>query len=119
MLEMLSSFKQLKGLGWESLITKKNTDYRVLENKYNKKIFLLNSVYTFIVNFAPPLAILLTFVIDLAVSGQSKFSTTQVYSIITYIALIQAPLNNLPSTIVLGIQTIASCRRINHFFNAE
>jgi ABC-type bacteriocin/lantibiotic exporter with double-glycine peptidase domain len=72
-LEMLSSLKQIKSLGWEELISLKNREYRRIENRYNFKSFIYNSLYTFIVNFAPPLSIFLIFVIDIAISGQSKF----------------------------------------------
>lgn len=38
---------------------------------------------------------------------------------ITYIGLIQSPLNSLPSTIILGIEAIACCRRVEHLLRAE
>lgn len=69
-LEMFSSLKQLKSLGWEELVTLKNTQYRKIENRYNLKCYLYNSFYSFIVNFAPPLSVLLIFAIDIAISGQ-------------------------------------------------
>lgn len=90
-----------------------------MENKYNLRVFLLNSIYTFVVNFAPPLAILLIFVIDLAVEGHSKFATINVFTIITFIGLISTPLNTLPSTIRLLFEAVETCHRIDELLQAE
>lgn len=105
-LEMLSSYKQLKSLGWERLLSVKNRQFRQLENKYNLRAYLFNSLYSFLVSFVPPLTILLIFVIGLAVGGYSKFTTVDVFTIITFIGLISSPLNSLPSTVNLLFQAI-------------
>lgn len=118
-LEMLSSYKQLKSLGWEGLLSKKNKELRQRENYYNLRAYILNSIYSFLVGFMPALAILLIFVIDIAVEGHSKFATLDVFTIISYIGLISSPLNSLPSTITLLLQTIETCHRIDHFLGAE
>lgn len=118
-LEMLSSYKQLKSLGWEELLSIKNRQFRQLENKYNLKAYLFNSIYTFLVSFVPPLSILLIFVIDLAVEGHSKFATVNVFTIISFVGLISSPLNNLPSTVALLFEAIEACHRIDHLLQAE
>ena len=53
-IEMFSNLKQIKSMGWEDLLTKRNAELRKPENAYNKRIFIYNSIYNFLVSFAPP-----------------------------------------------------------------
>ena len=87
-IEAFSGLKQLKSLGWEELLTLRNQEMRKPENYYNKKCFLYNSIYNFIVGFVPPLIIFLILVIDLARSPTDSLSTTYIYTLISYIGLI-------------------------------
>lgn len=118
-IEMFSCLKQIKSLGWEEIISERNKKLRANENKYNRKIFLYQSIYGFIVSFAPALTIFLVLAIDLGVKGTSAFQQTHVFVMISYISLIYGPLNNLPSAIVASLQTHASARRMDKLLEME
>lgn len=118
-IEMFSCLKQIKSLGWEEIITTRNQKLRANENRYNRKIFLYQSLYGFVVSFAPALTIFLVLAIDLAVKGTSQFEATHVFILISYISLIYGPLNNLPSAIVASLQTHTSARRMDKLFEME
>lgn len=115
-IEMLSGYQQLKSLGWEEFVNQKNKEIRKKENKYNRRIFFLNSLYIFIVMFAPPLIVFLVLMVALAGDGKSDFLTKHVYTIIAYVGLIYGPLAQLPAAIVAGMQCIASCKRIDQLY---
>lgn len=110
---MFSNLKQIKSLAWEELISKKNEEMRKPENLYNRKLFIYNGIYNFVVSFAPALTIFLILVIDLAVRKSASFTPTYVYTLISYIALIYGPLNSLPSTIIAAFQTATCSKRMN------
>jgi ABC-type multidrug transport system fused ATPase/permease subunit len=118
-IEAFSGLKQLKSLGWEELLTLRNQEMRKPENYYNKKCFLYNSIYNFIVGFVPPLIIFLILVIDLARSPTGSLSTTYIYTLISYIGLIYGPINSLPSTIVTAFQTATCGRRMDKLLAIE
>lgn len=113
-LEAMLQLKQIKSLGWEDLIASKNREFRQPENKNNKKAYFLVSIYNFIVNFSPPLVLLVIFLLNLSIPTNS-FKTTHVYTVITYTYLIVGPLGSLPTSISYFLQALASCRRIAHF----
>jgi len=113
-LEVMAQLKQVKGMGWEDLIAMKNRELRQPENIYNKKAYTLVSLYNFVVNFSPPLVLLIIFLFNLIFSTQSSFET-EIYTIVTYINLITGPLGSLPQSIIYGVHAIASSRRIDHF----
>lgn len=118
-IEFFSNLKQIKSLGWEDLIAKQNKEMRKSENYYNQRIFLYNSIYNFIVSFAPTLTIFLILVIHLAANRHSPFTTTYIYTLISYIGLIYGPINSLPSTIISAIQTSECCKRMDKLIAIE
>ncbi len=118
-LEIMTQLKQLKGMGWEDLIAIKNREYRKPENIYIKKAYILVSLYNFVVNFSPPLVLLIIFLIDIITNSKTSFETTQIYTIVTYINLITSPLASLPQSIIYCVQAIASSRRIEHLLLSE
>jgi ABC-type multidrug transport system fused ATPase/permease subunit len=73
----------------------------------------------FLVQFIPPLIVFLILAISLAADNKSDFMTTHVYTIISYIGLIYAPLAQLPTAIVATIQATFSCRRIDNLLKTE
>lgn len=118
-IEAFSGLKQLKSMGWEGLLTRHNREMRKSENFYNKQCFLFNSLYNFIVGYAPPLIMFSILVIDLAQSDTSELNTTYIYTLISYIGLIYGSINSLPSTIVAAIQTVACGRRVDALLAIE
>jgi hypothetical protein len=83
------------------LLFAKQTEIRKRENKASRIGFVLQSIYTFFVNFTPEFTIFIIFVSDLAISGtDSSFDTKTVYTLISYISLITGPLKNLPTEII-------------------
>lgn len=92
-IELLEGIKQLKCLGWEELMRMRNQELRAYENPINCKIYLLNSLYTFVVGFVPTLIMFLVLVTN------KHMSDKQIYTMITYIGLIYGSINSLPPAV--------------------
>jgi hypothetical protein len=73
----------------------------------------------FLVQFIPPLIVFLVLAVSLAADDKNDFMTTHVYTIISNIGLIYAPLSQLPAAINATIQAIFSCRRIDSILKID
>jgi ABC-type multidrug transport system fused ATPase/permease subunit len=119
-LEFLQNFTSCKALGFEQMLFVKQTEIRKRENYYSRKGFIVQSIYTFLVNFTPEFTIFIIFVFDLAISGtDSSFDTKTVYTLISYIGLITGPLKNLPSAIINCVVGYISFERMEKLSKIE
>lgn len=66
-IELISSIREVKTLGWEQLIIDKNSGYRSQENKFNRTFFYLSNLFELIINITPAATVLLVFLLKLLI----------------------------------------------------
>lgn len=95
-----------------------NIRSRVPENNLNKIYYLLNQISLFISNFMPYFIILILMIVEFKLHP-GTWSTTTVYTIISYISVISGPLVDFPSIIVKILQYSDVFDRIDNFLRAD
>lgn len=91
----------------------RNKELRAKENLINRKIYLWNTLYTFIVGFVPSLIIFFVFL------GNRKMSTMRIYTMITYIGLIYGSISKLPPAIYSVWMAMSSSARLAKLFSLK
>ena len=110
---------EIKSMGWEEVMMRKNKEARGIENKKHLAFFIYQNIYLFTVAFIPTL--LMTFFL-LAAESSNQLNTTsprRAYTVYTYIIMIELPLRSFPYAVVNIFQAINAAKHLFNFFSAE
>lgn len=117
--ELFTSIKEVKLLGWENLIIKKNRKFRGKENELNKKYFFLSNIYDMVINLTPALSVFLIFLLQMLLNGGKSFDTATVYSTLSFIGMTYSPTKSLLNVIITVINGKAAIMRLDDLLSAD
>jgi ATP-binding cassette subfamily C (CFTR/MRP) protein 1 len=99
-LELITSIKHLKLLGWEDLLPQKNLEYLTNENRLNTKYFTYDAIFDLVNSIFPAMAILLIFVLQTTFDSKGDFDPIQIYTMISVIGMANSPIRQIFNQVI-------------------
>lgn len=98
----------------------KNSKYRAIENVYNRKYFILSTVFDFVVHLTPTITVFLIFLLE-AIDNQTNrfFDPTKVFTIISFVGMTYSPVKSLFTSVINAIDGSSAFKIIQQFLKIE
>lgn len=90
-----------------------------MENKYNKKYFILSNTFDLVIYMTPTVTVFLIFILKIIVEPDKTLEMTMVYTILSFVGMTYTPIRSLMATVVSTLDGVAAFKKLEMLFKAR